>query len=279
MQKEILGARATRYGLRKSPVFVGENDFQAQTIVHYIAPHWDDTQSMLSGLATFADRTTGKSSIVRATVLSFGFVYIHPMADGNGRISRFLINDTLRRDHAVPAPFILPISATIISSPQNRYGYDQILEVLSKPFMRHYLDAYHFGAESQGDDGVKYNFYFHAYADACAVWRYPDLTAHCEYLAHILDQTINHEMRKEAGYLRTMRFARARIKEIIDGPDTDIDRIMRSIRNSHGKISNKLCKEFPLLNEADIGPAVIQIVQQEFGIPALAEPEATDESY
>ena len=29
-------------------------------------------------------------------------------------------------------------------------------------------------------------------------------------------------------------------KEVLDGPDTDIDRIIRPIRNSHGKISNKI---------------------------------------
>ncbi|OAI21153.1 cell filamentation protein Fic [Methylomonas koyamae] len=275
LQAEILGSRATRYGLRQSPVFVGENDFQALTIVHYIAPHWDDTESMLSGLSEFAGRTVEKSPLVRAAVLSFGFVYIHPMADGNGRISRFLINDSLRRDQAVPAPFILPVSATIMSSSQNRYGYDQILEVLSKPLMRHYQDQYHFGSQSKGADGVDYNFYFNSYADACSVWRYPDLTAHCEYLVQIIDQTINQEMRKEAGYLRSIRVTRARIKEVLDGPDTDIDRIIRSIRNSHGKISNKLCKEFPLLSEADIGSEIIKIVQDEFGISVI---EVSDQS-
>lgn len=33
-----------------------------------------------------------------SAVASFGFVYIHPLADGNGRVHRFLINDVLRRD-------------------------------------------------------------------------------------------------------------------------------------------------------------------------------------
>ncbi|MFX8891548.1 Fic family protein, partial [Acinetobacter baumannii] len=75
-----------------------------QAVVDYIAPHWEQTNSLLSGLAHFLERSQGKSSIVRAAVASFGFVYIHPMADGNGRISRFLINDILRRDGLVPTP-------------------------------------------------------------------------------------------------------------------------------------------------------------------------------
>ncbi len=97
LQAQILGPRATRYGVRRSPVFVGERDGMTE-LVYYIAPHWDDVRSLLSGLRDFADRTAGASALVRAAVLSFGFVYIHPMSDGNGRISRFLINDVLRRD-------------------------------------------------------------------------------------------------------------------------------------------------------------------------------------
>ena len=69
-------------------------------------------------------------NLLRAAALSFGFVYLHPMSDGNGRISRFLINDTLRRDRAVPAPFILPVSATITSTLARRQSYDEVLELL-----------------------------------------------------------------------------------------------------------------------------------------------------
>jgi hypothetical protein len=60
LQAQILGPRATRYGVRRSPVFVGERDGMTE-LVHYIAPHWDDVRSLLSGLRDFADRTAGAS--------------------------------------------------------------------------------------------------------------------------------------------------------------------------------------------------------------------------
>jgi Fic family protein len=53
-------------------------------------------------------------------VAAFGFVYIHPLADGNGRVHRFLVNDLLRRDGAVPEPMILPVSALIAGSAAER---------------------------------------------------------------------------------------------------------------------------------------------------------------
>ena len=267
LQQEILGSghrTVSSFGLRKSPIFVGEDSPFAGPMVHYIAPHWDDAPSMLAGLRAFAERTAGKSPLARAAAISFGFVYIHPMADGNGRISRFLINDVLRRDGALPAPFILPVSATITSSSANRRSYDQILELFSKPFMQHYQSQYSFGPEQIAEDGIRYNLQFSAYGDAAKAWRYPDMTEHTEYLAHIVDLTLDQEMRKEARYLRSARAARAEIKEVVEGPDTDIDRIIRSVRGSGGQISNKLKKDFPFLDQPDIGTEIVNIVQSAF---------------
>lgn len=86
---------------------------------------------------------------------------------------------------------------------------------------------------------------FNDYEEALAAWRYPDLTEHTEYLAHIVEVTIEQEMCKEAGYLRSLHAARARLKEIIEGLDADIDRIIRSIRENGGQLSNKLKNTYP----------------------------------
>ena len=266
LQAQILGPRATRYGVRRSPVFVGEVDGFTE-VVHYIAPHWNDAPALLSGLREFASRTAGVSALVRAAVLSFGFVYIHPMSDGNGRISRFLINDVLRRDQAIPAPFVLPVSATIISSIVNRRGYDQVLELFSRPLMRKYAEAWRFGAEQVAEDGVYYNLQFDAYQDALPAWRYPDMTDHVEYLAEVVQTTIEQEMRKEANYLRNLRMARERIKMVIEGPDGDIDRILRSVRDNGGKVSNKLLREFPILADKAMTNEVEAIIQAVFVQP------------
>ncbi len=266
LQAQILGPRATRYGVRRSPVFVGEVDGFTE-VVHYIAPHWNDAPGLLSGLREFASRTAGASALVRAAVLSFGFVYIHPMSDGNGRISRFLINDVLRRDQAIPAPFVLPVSATIISSIVNRRGYDQVLELFSRPLMRKYAEAWRFGAEQVAEDGVHYNLQFDAYQDALPAWRYPDMTDHVEYLAEVVQTTIEQEMRKEANYLRNLRMARERIKMVIEGPDGDIDRILRSVRDNGGKVSNKLLREFPILADKAMTNEVEAIIQAVFVQP------------
>jgi len=263
LQSQILGPRATRYGVRRSPVFVGEVDGFTE-VIHYIAPHWDETAALLSGLRGFAARTTGAAALLRAAVLSFGFVYIHPMSDGNGRISRFLVNDVLRRDGAIPAPFILPVSATITSSVAQRRGYDQVLELFSRPFMRKYAQAWRFGAEQVAEDGVHHNLQFDAWQDALPAWRYPDMTDHVEYLAQVVQLTIEQEMRKEAGHLRSLRMARERVKQVIEGPDGDIDRIIRSVRENGGKVSNKLLREIPALADEALAAELVAAIQAAF---------------
>ena len=203
--------------------------------------------------------------MVRAAVASFGFVYIHPMADGNGRISRFLINDTLRRDNAIPAPIILPVSATITHSTQNKATYDQVLERISRPMMRRYADQYRFGVTEVGEDGVEYDFHFEAYNDALPVWRYPDLTAHVGYLAVVIDETLTKEMRVEAQFLKAHDAARTAIKDYLEAPDRDLDNIIRSVRQNGNKLSNNLRKRYSLLVEQpDLAEQIVVLIVHAF---------------
>ena len=90
------------------------------------------------------------------------------------------------------------------------------------------------------------------------------MTDHAEYLAQVVQLTIEQEMRKEVGYLRSLRTARERVKQIIEGPDSDIDRIIRSVRENGGLLSGKLLKEFPALADEGLAGEVAAAVQSAF---------------
>lgn len=260
LQADILGM-ATRYGLRKSPVIVVHTS-GFTNVVDYIAPHWDHTEQMLEGLRTTMLRTKGMAPILRAAIASLGFVYIHPMSDGNGRISRFLVNDVLRRDKAVPAPFIIPISATIAGNSRERVAYDRALEVFSKPFMLKYHGHYDFGARKTYDDGIESDFIFADYEDALPAWRYPNLTQQTDFLGHVIRMTIEVEMSKEASYLRDIERARRNVKDHLEGPNSDIDQIIRSIRDNNWTLSKKLRKAFPMLENPRLAESIIEAVRE-----------------
>lgn len=153
LQKAVLGDSALRLGIRRSPVFIGQSSLRAQ-VVHYIAPPEGLVDGMLDALCSFELRTRGANAVARAAAVSFAFVYLHPLADGNGRIHRFLINHLLAADKAVPAPIVIPVSATIAGSAKGRDAYDQVLGVLSRPFMQSHADGCRFGPQRTLPDGV-----------------------------------------------------------------------------------------------------------------------------
>lgn len=263
LQAAILGHDAMGLGLRCSPVFVGQATMR-EDIVHYIAPHFDDLVPMINGLKVFEQTTKGAESLARAAVLAFGFVYIHPMRDGNGRLHRFLINDTLARDKALPDGMILPISATITSSVEFRADYDRTLEVFSRPFMRRYAASYRFGELRTYEDGTLSNFIFDNYGDARFAWCYPDLTAHVLYTSRVVMHTVQTEMPEEARVLVIFHLAKERLKEVIEMPDQDASRIIRSVRENGWEISGKLRRQYPQLDNEYRASRVVEAIRSAF---------------
>lgn len=248
LQKAVLGPGALRLGVRCSPVFVGQSSLRAQ-IVHYIAPSEALVEGMLAAVRSLELRTRGAHTVARAAAVAFAFVYLHPLTDGNGRIHRFLLNHLLAADKAVAAHLIIPVSATMAGTAQGRADYDRVLERLSGPFMQRYADGYRFGAQRTCPDGVVTNFEFTQTQDAQHVWRYPDLSEHARYFSHVLRQTVEHGMAQEALALRQYDSARAAIKNWVEMPDQDADRIIRSLQQERWNISHKLRKAMPQIFE------------------------------
>ena len=263
LQAAILGRDAFGLGRRRSPVFVGQSTMR-ENIVHYIAPHFSDLASMLEGLNAFEQATRGAESLARAAVIAFSFVYIHPMRDGNGRIHRFLINDTLVRDKAVPDGVIVPISASITGSAEFRAGYDRTLEVFSRPLMRHYATSYRFGELTTYEDGTSSNFIFDDYEDARFAWRYPDLTEHVRYTSLLVAHTVQTEMADEARVLTFFQRAQERLKDVVEMPNQDADRIIRSVKQNGWKISEKLKQQYPQLADERRAARIVEAVQSAF---------------
>jgi Fic family protein len=265
LQAQILGDRSSlkQFGIRQSPVFVGEF-MRYQEVVHYVAPPAEDLAAMLAGLTTFLDRTQGQSAVMRSAVAAFGFVYIHPLADGNGRVHRFLINDVLRRDGVVKDPIILPVSSLITSDAGERRAYDRILEVISRPLMHTVAGQYEFGERITYPDGISSNLNFMGNDNARPVWRLPDLTRHVAYLANVLERTITEDMRQESRYMRSHARAREAIKDIIEMPDAQIDRVIRSIEANNGVLTSALAKEIPALSQEAVWNAVKEALKEAF---------------
>lgn len=194
-------------------------------------------------------RTRGAHSVARAAALSFAFVYLHPLADRNGRVHRFLVNHLMAADKGVPRNIVVPVSATIASPARGRALYDQVLEGVSRPFMQADADGYRFGQHRVCADGGETHVEFQQADDAQHVWRYLNLTQRVRYLSALLRQTVEHAMAEGALMLRRYDDARAAIKRWVEMPDRDADRIIRSLHQGTWVVNGKLRQELPTLFE------------------------------
>lgn len=268
LQQEILGSKTVvqHYGLRQSPVFVSQTQINGfKEIVHYIAPPSDDIAAKLAGLQAFMKKTEGQSALMRSAVASFAFVYIHPLADGNGRIHRFLINDVLRRDQVIHEPIILPISQAIAEHASDRHAYNQILDRVSEPIMAQIRDHYEFDKQTiTYPDGIRSNLNFESSHLIQPAWRFMDLSPHVQYLSILIAHVIEKEMHAESQYLKRHDHARREIKEIFEMPNSYADRIIRSMLQNKGIKSNKLLKEYPFLANDEIWNDIFSVVLATF---------------
>ena len=81
---------------------------------HISAGH-EDLSSLIGGMVAFDRGPAGLiDPIVAAAVLAFGFVYVHPFEDGNGRLHRYLIHHVLAQRRFNPAGVVFPVSAAIL---------------------------------------------------------------------------------------------------------------------------------------------------------------------
>ena len=271
LQAEVLGQRALKKGIRKSPVFIARAAHHEAMPVSYIAPNHEMLPDMLEGLRTFdlrtkpilaaGDSAVNSRSLIRATAISFGFVYIHPLADGNGRVHRLLINDVIMRDGLVPLGVILPISSTIVKSSTKRGQYEQALESISSRLMRKHNSDWRFGKERVCEDGVITDFEFDGNEDAQHLWRFPDLTLHCTFMAGVVKATVLENMTQEAELLAHHDEARIRLKQVYEMPNPDADAIIRSLRENQGRVSGKILERYPIIFEdPDIAGEAVEAV-------------------
>jgi fido (protein-threonine AMPylation protein) len=88
----IENSRFINLGFRQEGGFVGEHDRSTgEQIPEHISARWQDIESLAEGLLTTSNllENSNFNPILAAAQIAFGFVFIHPFEDGNGRIHRY----------------------------------------------------------------------------------------------------------------------------------------------------------------------------------------------
>lgn len=119
IQNTIVDQRFQNTDYRKVQNYVSETISPYLQKVHYICPKPEDLPILMEGLLATHHKLKQECvhPIIHASIISYGFVFLHPFEDGNGRIHRFLIHNILSRRGAVPKGIMFPVSAAILKKP------------------------------------------------------------------------------------------------------------------------------------------------------------------
>ena len=220
------------YGLRGVGGFVGRHDQHDQVPIpdHISARHEDLRDLLQSLLAAYSlCLRTRFDPALSATLLGFGFVFIHPFEDGNGRLHRFLIQKALADAGFNPEGVILPVSAAIL---EDLPGY------------RVALEDYSTGAlpliewESTADGNVR------VLNDTAYLYRYFDATRQAEYLMDRLERTVRFSLPAELDYLHRFDDAKRRLAERIDLPDRLASLFIQFCAQNGGRLATRKREQF-----------------------------------
>ena len=239
-QNLIVDPRYAVAAYRLDQNYVGEQRPDFSQRVYYVCPPPQFVPSLMAGLAISAKRTTGLHAIVHAAAVAFGFVFIHPFEDGNGRLHRFLIHDLLHRDGFVAPGVMLPVSATML---RRMPEYDAALECYSRRLMSG-LVAYDLDGEG--------NLTVTNPEVVAGYYRFPDLTPQVEYLMRTVGISIREDFAEELRFLRGYDAARQAIRAIADIPDRRLDLLLRLLHQNQGHLAKGRRGQFAELPDAEL---------------------------
>lgn len=239
MQNAIVDERFAATDFRDFQNFVGESLPNYQELIHYICPPPNILLSLMNGLKESAIKTHDVYPQIKAALIAFGFVFIHPFEDGNGRLHRFLIHDILVNGGIVPAGLIIPVSAHMLN---NIKDYDNILEKYSRPLMQRIK----YDKKDQGEIIVT------NLSEVEGYFRYPDLTEHSIYLIHTLHATLEEDMPDELIFLQRYDEVKKELQRIVDMPDKAINLMILFLHQNKGIFPKRRREQFSKLTDEEI---------------------------
>lgn len=224
LQQAVVDPRFHEFTWRSEQNWIGK-DLGYRQQVDFVPAKPEDLPDLMQGLLSMAGqarRDQDGDPVINAAAIAFGFVFIHPFMDGNGRIHRYLIHEVLANGGFTPRGIVLPVSAVILANLDN---YIAVLEAFSRPLrsMTNYSpDLPHLPAE--GNDAV----YF----------RYFDATPQAEFLYQALERTVEEDLQQEIDFLLGFDKAYNRLNNLLDWPGHSLELFIRVVHHNNGSLSN-----------------------------------------
>ena len=237
----IENARFVKLGLRDEGGFVGEHDrLSGEPIPDHISAKAKDIECLIHGVietnTTLQDPTY--DAVLAAASIAFGFVFIHPFVDGNGRLHRYLIHHVLAKKELTQQGVIFPVAASILD---HIVDYKNVLESYSHPLLDHI------------EWKTTVNNNIEILNETIDFYRYFDATKQAEFLYDCVADTLDRVIPEEVKYLLKYDEFKRFIDDKFEMPDKMVAMLVRFLEQNNGELSERtLSKEFLALKEDEI---------------------------
>jgi hypothetical protein len=255
----IEDTRFVHAGLRPDGVFLGERDHDSEPLPAFIGARPEDLPDLMDALIETNSRMRddGVDAVLKAAATAFGFVYIHPFQDGNGRMHRCLIHHVLAERRFTPPGLVFPVSSVLLDRIDE---YRTTLQAHSSPLMP--FIAWRPTPERNVE----------VQNETADLYRYFDCTDAAEFLYACVRRTVDEDLPREIEYLRRHDEALRRIMDTVEMPDRMAENLVAYIRDNHGTLSARRRRgEFAQLRDDEVA-RVEEIVRDSFeGFSAKSE--------
>lgn len=237
----IENSRFVTMGYRSEGGFVGEHDrTTGNPMPDHISARWQDLEPLMTGLFEATDNMERSEfhPVLATAKIAFGFVFIHPFVDGNGRLHRYLIHHLLAAMGFTPQGMIFPVSAAIL---EHINDYRKVLEAYSHPL----LDFIEWKKTDRNNVEVL--------NDTIDLYRYFDATPQAEFLFDNIAYTIDRIIPEEVAYLQKYDSMKLWLDEKFQMPDKMVALLIKFLEQSEGKLSKRAReKEFAALTDEEV---------------------------
>jgi len=198
--------------------------------VRYLPPPADKVGELMDGLMRMANAREGDvPPLVKAAVVSFGFVFLHPFMDGNGRLSRLLAHHSLILQGALPTvsgnPAILPLSVAI---KRNEADYLTALESFSRPARQLWDVTY-----------LADNEFIFDFRSTPLVYAHWNGEAAADFVTRCAEQALEQSLVDETAFLQAYDRAYEQIDREFDLPNRTINLLIQWIRQNNGRMPER----------------------------------------
>jgi|TARA_B100000446_G_scaffold186060_1_gene211436 Fic family protein len=213
-------------------------------LIHLLPPAPEAVPEMMDEWFAMRERImrTDAPALVKLNAIAHSFIYIHPFMDGNGRLSRFIMQDILANEGLKLQGIILPISAGLLV---NLESYVGTLDALSRRLLS--ATQYHrrdLASEPELDEAHAHLF---AHLDLTDLQGEVNKSA-----ARVLDGL----MRDEVNHLIRRDTLKEQMNLELDLSNRDLELLIAVMYENRGRVSKrKRTSVFQHLTDEDIALA------------------------